>query len=158
VHDDDGGGAGAYRLLQRAGVKGEGAGLAIDEARPPAGVHDGAAGGVKRVGWDDDFAALDADGAQDNLDAGRAAVNRDGILRAAQGRELFFELLTVLPEGELPALQTSVDLLEDPFAVFLGYVDSSRRYAHEPSSRRWRDDCKIAYGPAQVHEVIVKMG
>jgi len=76
-----------------------GARIVPDE--PGAGLNAALAHGaaaVRAFRPDAPLAALNADRAQDDLDAGRTAVNGDRVLGAAKGRELFFELLAVLTE------------------------------------------------------------
>jgi hypothetical protein len=65
-------------------------------------VDHGGGRGKEGVGRHQHVPALRPQRAQADLEGRRAAVHRDGVLDAAQLRELLFEGLAVLAEGELP--------------------------------------------------------
>src|SRR5262249_40040122 len=85
-------------------------------------------------GGDEHLLAVDAHGAQRDLDGTGARVDRDGVVDAEVGGEPLLELATQLAQGELPGGQALVDLLEDGRPVFRWEVHRSGRDSYRSHS------------------------
>ena len=99
VDNHDGCRSGRDGTAERLDIEGKGAGFAVGEPWNATCVNDRARRRVEGVGGHDDLTALDTDGAQDDLEGARPAVDRDGVLGPADLCEVCFEGLPMLPQG-----------------------------------------------------------
>jgi hypothetical protein len=118
------------RGAQVVHIHGQGRGVGVDEAHPPARVEDGGGGGEEGIGRDEHFLPLDAEGAERNLDGARAAGDGDGVRDADLRRELLLELPPVLAERQLAGLEDFVDLAENRRTILRREVNTRRGYFH----------------------------
>ena len=116
---------GEIRGIDRHGLR-----VAVDEAESCARVHGGGRGREEGVGRHHDLAVLHADGAQDDLECGRAGADRDGVPGAVTLGEGLFELAADRSQCELPGDQGVVDSREDREPVFGRKEDPGGRHTH----------------------------
>ena len=130
MHDDHARRLRPDRGAQVIDIHGERRGVGVNEPHPPARMEDGGGGGEEGVRRHEHFLALDAEGAERDLDGARAAGDGDGVLDADLRRELLLELPPVLAERQLAGLENFVNLAEDRRTILRREINTRRGYFH----------------------------